>query len=120
MSYLGRRRVCLATMLLAWTTAFGAHAEDMHSGNFWLARCSEQVTTACLSFLHGAQEMHERMASDDYKRRLFCPPDGITLGQSRLIVVKYLRENPNLLHLPFVSLVTLGLAKSFPCPRNPN
>jgi hypothetical protein len=34
----------------------------------------------------------------------FCAPPTVTNGQSRLVVVRYMENHPELLHLPFVKL----------------
>lgn len=49
----------------------------------------------------------------------YCPPDGINLGQSQQIVVKWLNEHPEQLHLPASDLVRRALESAFPCPRAP-
>ncbi|MFP6801731.1 MAG: Rap1a/Tai family immunity protein, partial [Pseudomonadales bacterium] len=47
----------------------------------------------------------------------FCVPEGengVTAGQLRKIVVKYLNENPEELHLTAGSLVSNALNEAFP------
>jgi hypothetical protein len=51
---------------------------------------------------------------DDY-RMLFCPPPGVTLGQAKAVIVKYLDDNPKQLHLPIVPLALNALSNQWPC-----
>ena len=47
----------------------------------------------------------------------FCLPKEITVGQLGLVVTKYLKENPNLLHASASGLIDLALKESFPCSK---
>jgi hypothetical protein len=44
-----------------------------------------------------------------------CFPEGVTIGQNVRIVIKYLQDNPDQLHLPDADLIYLALHKAFPC-----
>ena len=46
-----------------------------------------------------------------------CEPVGVTGKQLTEIVRKYLKENPENLHLNAAFLVTLALSEVFPCPE---
>lgn len=45
------------------------------------------------------------------------PQDGITNNQAALIVIKRLKDNPGMLHLPAGALVMWALAQDFPCKK---
>jgi hypothetical protein len=51
------------------------------------------------------------LARDD----TFCIPEGVDIGQLRLVVLKYLKAHPERLHWQFNLLITLGLEEGFPC-----
>jgi hypothetical protein len=44
-----------------------------------------------------------------------CPADNATYGQEVRVVVKYLQDHPEELHLRNTTLVEKALAKAFPC-----
>jgi hypothetical protein len=46
----------------------------------------------------------------------FCPSDTITYGQEQKIVLKYLNDHPEKLHLPSTFLVREAFRGAFPCP----
>jgi hypothetical protein len=46
-----------------------------------------------------------------------CPDDGVTGGQQIRVVLKYLQDHPEELHLDDALLVDRALAKAFPCPK---
>jgi len=46
-----------------------------------------------------------------------CQPQGSTYGQYHRVVLKYLQDHPEELHLRNSELVEKALAKAFPCQR---
>ena len=46
-----------------------------------------------------------------------CPPPEITNGQMARIVVKYLQQNPEVLHLEATSLTVSALRTAYPCKK---
>ena len=44
-----------------------------------------------------------------------CFPDGVTLGQITDIMIKYMNDHPEKLHLASGLLVTIALQEAFPC-----
>jgi hypothetical protein len=44
-----------------------------------------------------------------------CPPDGVTHGQMRKVVLKYLNDRPQLHHRYAITLVEAALNIAFPC-----
>ncbi len=47
-----------------------------------------------------------------------CPDDEVTTGQETRVVLRYLQEHPEELHLDNAVLVERALAKAFPCAKN--
>ena len=60
----------------------------------------------CYGFVIG---VFDRMQGD-----AICAPDGVTIKQAVSIVKKFLKENPEDLHLPANGLVSVALALAFP------
>jgi Rap1a immunity proteins len=48
---------------------------------------------------------------------IFCPPSSVTGGQVHDIVGKFLKNNPEHLHLNAVVLIEAALTKAFPCKK---
>jgi Ssp1 endopeptidase immunity protein Rap1a len=46
------------------------------------------------------------------------PPSNTSPQQTRLIVMKYLKENPERLHFPSYDLIILALVQAWPCVKN--
>jgi hypothetical protein len=46
-----------------------------------------------------------------------CFPDGVTRGQVSDIMVKFLDDHPEKLHLTAASLTAHAFAEAFPCPK---
>lgn len=46
-----------------------------------------------------------------------CPPSAITNGQAAKIIVKYLQQNPEKLHLNGTALTIMALQNAYPCKR---
>jgi hypothetical protein len=46
-----------------------------------------------------------------------CPDEAVTTGQTVRVVLKYLEDHPEELHLNNAVLAEKALAKAFPCPK---
>jgi Rap1a immunity proteins len=104
------------TLQMFGSTAFAE--VDRISGNFWQRLCASEGASQihqCIGYLEGLSDgslmWQEFGSSAD-----FCPPDGVTLGQIRKVVLRYLEQHPHELHRPFAMLATFALRESFPCP----
>ena len=107
---------------------FAATKDD---GNQLLKSCEAALTVAdgvvqtlegslmagfCLGFVQGMSQMNDFYVSNTQKGRiLFCTPDGVTSGQAARLVVKYLRDHPELLHEDEFVLAVWALNVAFPC-----
>ena len=73
----------------------------------------------CLAYVAGGKDaLQAQQVMGDAKGggiHACFPEDGITNNQAVLIVIKWLKDNPGMLHLPAVVLVTGALAQDFPC-----
>lgn len=95
-----------------------AQGEELFSGNYLFPRCQSKDavdTMVCMSYLRGARDGIEFQQALDKSQAFFCVPDGVTLGQTKDIFVKYLLDNPNDRHLPGSTLFALVMVKTFPC-----
>lgn len=107
-------RRSVGVLVVALLFAQPAHATEFYSGKEILDRCIDglgesgaQVFKAdqqglCLGYIAGV------VGAVD-----FPLPKSVTLGQVQLIVVKYLREHPERLHLSASDLVQESLKKAF-------
>lgn len=121
--------------LLLGLTSFGANALD---GNELLAGCTLAVSymdekrqpldntefqklTHCLGLVEGVSfttALYNSTGSASGLApalRICAPESGATIGQGARIAVKYLRSNPQLLHLPAPYLVIFAFREAFPC-----
>jgi hypothetical protein len=48
--------------------------------------------------------------------RTYCLPATVSPTQGRLIIVRYMRDRPELLHQPAAELIRAALKQAFPCP----
>jgi hypothetical protein len=89
------------------------------TGNKLQAHCSDQSDMGkliCVTFLQGLVAGIE--AGDGSKQkdpRIWCFPEGATLKQGRLVVEKYMQENPQILHQDAAVVAVSALMLAFPC-----
>jgi len=69
----------------------------------------------CHGYIMGVSDTHSTFVEWKYIEPFWCSPDGVTTGQEKAVVVKYLKENPQKLHLTASSLVMTALNATFPC-----
>ncbi len=75
-----------------------------------------QDTAFCHGYIVGAYEGMKYMA----KQKVWCRPEGVTFGQIKKVVIKYLKENPQRLHELYVELVLSAMREAFPCKSDFN
>ena len=121
--------------LIAIFAAGPASADDVRNdGNLLLPSCNAVVlamdngTTPkdkfgmgfCLGLVQGITMSNRlQQASKSPASPLFCiPQDGIENGQAARVLVKYLREHPQHLHLDDFTLAISAFQEAYPCaPR---
>jgi Rap1a immunity proteins len=55
--------------------------------------------------------------SKEKDKRIWCFPRDATVRQARLVVEKYLRDNPAILHRPAGLIAGIALMLAFPCEK---
>jgi len=89
------------------------------SGNEFQTLCTYEAATfdagMCMGYLQGVHEVYKSFASLTETNRFYCLPDNVTYGQAKQISLKYLEENPEILHLLAAQSIVLALTKAFPC-----
>lgn len=111
-----RKLFLLVSLVLA---AGQAHAEFMN-GQKLMESCSAPEDSflygVCWSYVLGVQDAHHDLAATNLLLRpLYCEDANVTAGQRRLIVKKYLQENPEKLHFSAGGLVISAFIEAFPC-----
>lgn len=76
--------------------------------------------TFCVGYVSGVHDADfmVQMLEDHEKVALMkhaCPPSNASTDQAVRIVVKYLRDNPERLHMPASVIVTDAVRSAFPC-----
>jgi len=87
------------------------------SGNEFLQKCEnpDNAPVECVSYVAGVTDGLEMTGSSAG----FCPPEGVTYGQSLRIVVKYAKDHPESLQKRTGLLVLASHAEAFPCAASP-
>ncbi len=104
--YSGTLTLCSARVKCAWVT-----------GNGLKERCgsaSHVKRAFCIGFAVAVAEVVSNM---EYMVWRACFPDGVTGGQLRDVMTKFLDENPERLHDPGVNLAAEAFEEAFPCPQ---
>ncbi|SEI78149.1 Rap1a/Tai family immunity protein [Achromobacter sp. NFACC18-2] len=112
------KRFFLAASIAGALATFPAHAVDMFSGNYLLPLCQSKVPTenvTCMSYIRGVRDGMDLQQLMTQSQLFYCVPQGVTLGQSKDIFVKYLVDNPNDRHMPGSTLLAVAYIKAFPC-----
>jgi hypothetical protein len=90
-----------------------AQQANIGVGNDFFAMCDSprdvQTGLVCLSYMRGVTD---GLTSDGSWK---CVPLGVTYQQRQDILLKYLKENPSVRHLPTASLSRLSLLVAFDC-----
>jgi len=119
---LGRSGLIGLVVAAAIAGAAWGHSDEQKSGTHWLRKCTSPEVNGqieCAIYVRAIVEYDEMRGTLLKEARFICPEQGLTIGQSREIVLQYLRAHPQDLKLPFVLLAHQGLAAAFPCAREP-
>jgi hypothetical protein len=99
-------------LFLVLMTPFFVKAE-FYSGNEIKSRCNEPkgsyLEAICFGYVSGVIDTNSGV--------FVCPPSSVTLQQAVDIVKKYINENPAQLHKSADTIVTMAIAKDFPCKK---
>jgi hypothetical protein len=123
-----------------------ADTADMYTGNGLLHVCKRGLNALdgvnqsnsnvedglkCINYLTGFDLSHDTIASyraverygtkatlDKQKQQqIYCLPTNVTMGQVARVVVKYLENDPQHLHLGSGALVLSALIEAYPCKK---
>ena len=84
-------------------------------GNRLLELCtSPNFSDACFGYLAAVADT---MTFEDISGYSACVPEGVTRGQSRDIVVRYLKDHAEIRHYIAPYLISKAKAEAFPCPK---
>ena len=115
---LGRSLLFGLVAAAAIAGAAGGHSDEQKSGTHWFRKCTSPEANGqieCAIYVRAIVEYDELRGTLLKEARFICPQKGLTIGQSREIVLQYLRDHPQDLNLPFALLAHQGLAAAFPC-----
>lgn len=107
----------LLTVLAMWSQPGWA---DFLSGNKLLEFCESDTPAEfgqCLGYIASASDTHATWVDWGDMTRQMCIPPHATGGQLYQVVLKFLKEHPETLHLAAGSLVLIALGEAFPCPQ---
>jgi hypothetical protein len=117
-----------ATLKCFLLLALLAGAQSVHAqttGNELREQCGAAVRRElsigaglCIGFINGYQQV-AAMLPPSAKVKLACWPDGVTPNQVAKVVIKYLDNHPERLHLPAVQLIYDATYEVFPCEEKP-
>jgi Rap1a immunity proteins len=98
--------------------------QDQFSGNYWLSRCeaamarspsSRPVETVESGFCMGVVDawvVGRRFLKSEHT---FCLPEKVSRDQAQRVVIKFLKDHPDMLNEPFVDLALFALVTTWPC-----
>ncbi len=136
--------VTMAVLLSLVVSPLAAKEYPLSSGSGLLSACKQGVARTegatlsnfdkarglmCAAYIKGFVEGHDTMAillatrqyggkaanSKMETFRLFCYPETVAVQQLTRVVIRYLEQHPETLHLPPVLTVTEALREAFPC-----
>ena len=113
----------LAFILTCLVIASPAGAEGL-TGNVLYEACTDRDNAAnqtiCQTWMAGFTSGIFGAQAEAHRRSLTavtCLPNEITPGQTRLIVEKFMKDNPKLLHHPADAIAFVALSEAFPCNK---
>lgn len=117
-----RYAIALALLLLVDTNcAPSKHADlDLVEGNGLLEACTSRQPlqgAMCIGYIRGVIDGENMMGTAINKKPLACLSEGVTLGQVKDVVVKYLRDYPAERNKPSAGLIGIAAATAWPCAQ---
>jgi Rap1a immunity proteins len=101
----------LVLCLLLTVCGRSAVAAALSTGNEFLTMCDTEEPIGrvfCAGYVSGIAGM----LSD---QRLICVPSNVTAGQMKQVALRYLQDNPKIVHHPPASLIAFALIGAFAC-----
>lgn len=116
-----------ASVLIFLMSGQNTLAQDKPNGNTLLQQCNaavrridaiktggdpgnaleQQAAEYCVGYINGFVDADER----------HCPPEGVTMQQYIRVIIKFLNDHPEKLHLGRAHLVDEALGSAFPCQK---
>lgn len=112
----------IAFKALSVTFFFTITPAQALDGNTLKQNCEDGFKEACVFYIAGVHDTLVGTASEFYRKTsvrhpvLYCIPSNVTYQQFADIVVKYMRENPEILHHSGDLVVLSAGLDTFPCP----
>jgi hypothetical protein len=100
-------------------------ADFVMDGNQLVSDCKNSETAfgfdegKCIAFVIGVENGFEMAYVVQGIQKPICLPSGVTNGQAVKVVVKFMKNHPEDLHQPAVSLTLKALIEAFPCHVEP-
>jgi Rap1a immunity proteins len=114
--------IALAAAIALATVPAQAAAQQRaraHTGNELLEECKSKGASGlfCLGFVRGLAEGLTLWRSFAPESAITCIPEGVTTGQLKDVVVKWLADNPKDRHLGADALVVRAFRVTWPCKQ---
>ncbi|WP_447752557.1 Rap1a/Tai family immunity protein [Sphingopyxis fribergensis] len=95
--------------------------ESLAGGNSYYSQCvaSAKDYSACIGYFMGIADAPVMNAEKSPDEAVYCLPAGATYEQNRDVFHKYLRDNPQKLHVSTHLLFLMAMNASYPCKRSP-
>jgi hypothetical protein len=91
-------RVIILMIFMLSAFATQRASAERSTGARWLQECQAGKVT-CATYILAVDEFHSVTEPPRY-----CTPSGVTIGQMEKVVIKFLQDHPDQLHLPFIVL----------------
>lgn len=111
------KRAIAGLVLAAWAqSGWSSEGGGFWTGNGLLRACDNgNEANACVGYVAGIVDTYQTVVTWEHARREICVPEGATITQHAFVVIKYLKEHPEELHLAASSLALTAFAQAFPC-----
>jgi hypothetical protein len=70
----------------------------------------------CVGYFRAMVDMNEMLATA-FRRPMWCADGVRRIDQLKLVVLKFMKERPELIHGPFAAIVYTSLGNAFPCAQ---
>jgi hypothetical protein len=119
------KTLLLTILLLSFGQAqAGIENYATDTGSQLLEQCEAHIdktimvkSALCVGFIRGVYNTHETFTNWKQMDKRWCMSDGITYTQAIRVVIKFLQEHPEELHLSASGLVSNAFSDAFPCEK---
>jgi hypothetical protein len=116
-----KAKLLILFLLYAGMNDAARAAENFSSGNYLLPHCKALIEgssfTAWEGQCAGLISSLAWIGNDLPPNLRFCRPNEVTLIQQERVVVRYLEQHPEILHLDFRDLVIQAMRQAWPCAQ---